>query len=73
MASTAKISAVLVQPLALALASTDGALDALWRATDLTPQMIADPEARVSPAQFCVAWAEATRLAKDPALALRIA
>ena len=73
MASAAKISAVLVQPLAVALASIDGALDALWRATDLTPQMIADPEARVSPAQFCVAWAEATRLAKDPALALRIA
>ena len=73
MASTAKISAVLVQPLAMALASIDGALDALWRATDLTPQMIADPEARVSPAQFCVAWAEAARLAKDPALALRIA
>lgn len=73
MASAAKISAVLVQPLAMALATNDGALEALWRATDLTPQMIADPEARVSPAQFCIAWAEATRLAKDPALALRIA
>ena len=73
MASAAKISAVLVQPLAMALASKGGALDAFWRATDLTPQMIADPEARVSPAQFCIAWAEATRLAGDPALALRIA
>ena len=73
MASAAKISAVLVQPLAMALASIDGALDAFWRATDLTPQMVADADARVSPAQFCVAWAEATRLAKDPALALRIA
>ncbi|MEO7112176.1 MAG: AraC family transcriptional regulator, partial [Polyangiaceae bacterium] len=48
-------------------------LDAFWRATDLTPQMIADPETRVSPAQFCVAWAEALRLSGDPALALTIA
>lgn len=73
MGSTAKISAVLIQPLAMALARTDGALDAFWRATDLTPEMIADPETRVSPAQFCVAWAEATRLSGDPALALTIA
>jgi AraC-like DNA-binding protein len=73
MASTAKISAVLVQPLVVALMNFDGALDAFWRATDLTPQMIADPEARVSPAQFCVAWAEALRLSGDPALALTIA
>ena len=73
MGSTAKISAVLIQPLVLALAAKDGALDAFWRATDLTPQMIADPEARVSPAQFCVAWAEASRLSGDPTLALSIA
>lgn len=73
MGSTAKISAVLVQPLVVALMNFDGALDAFWRATDLTPQMIADPEARVSPAQFCVAWAEALRLSGDPALALTIA
>jgi AraC-like DNA-binding protein len=73
MTSTAKISAVLVQPLVVALMNFDGALDAFWRATDLTPQMIADPEARVSPAQFCVAWAEALRLSGDPALALTIA
>jgi AraC-like DNA-binding protein len=73
MASAAKISAVLVRPLAMALARTEGALDAFFRATDLTPQMIADPEARVSPAQFCVAWAEATRLSGDATLALTIA
>jgi AraC-like DNA-binding protein len=73
MGSTAKISAVLIQPLATALMQTEGALDAFWRATDLTPQMIADPETRVSPAQFCVAWAEALRLSGDPALALTIA
>jgi len=50
-----------------------GALERFWRATDLTPEMIGDPEARVSPAQFCVAWAEAARLSGEPALALRIA
>jgi AraC-like DNA-binding protein len=71
--SLAEISAVLVRPLALALAPVPGALDAFFRATDLTPQMIADPEARVSPAQFCVAWGEAVRLSGDAALALRIA
>lgn len=73
MASTANISAVLVRPLALALAASPAALAAFWRSTDLTPEIVADPEARVSPAQLCVAWAEATRLANDPALALKIA
>jgi AraC-like DNA-binding protein len=71
--SRAKVSAVLVRPLVQALEALPEALDRFWRATDLTPQMVADPEARVSPAQFCVAWAEATRLSGDPALALRIA
>jgi AraC-like DNA-binding protein len=71
--SGAKVSALLVWPLAQALGPIPGALDGFWRATDLTPEMIADPEARVSPAQFCVAWAEAARLSGEPALALRIA
>jgi AraC-like DNA-binding protein len=73
MTSGAAISAVLVRPLVAALAPVPGALEAFWRATDLTPEMIADQEARVSPAQFCVAWGEAVRLSGDPALALRIA
>ena len=73
MPSTANISAVLVRPLVLALSASPTALAAFWRATDLTPEIVADAEARVSPAQFCVAWAEATRLANDPALALSIA
>jgi AraC-like DNA-binding protein len=63
----------LVRPLAQALEPVPGALEKFWRATDLTAAMLLDPEARVSPAQFCVAWAEATRLSGDPALALRIA
>ncbi len=70
---TTSISAVLVRPLTRALEHVPGALAAFWSATDLTPEMVEDPEARVSPAQFCVAWAEAQRLTGDPALALRIA
>ncbi len=73
MTSRAKVSVVLVRPLAQALEPVSGALERFWRATDLTPAMLLDPEARLSPAQFCVAWAEATRLSGDPALALRIA
>jgi AraC-like DNA-binding protein len=49
------------------------ALETFYSSSDLTPQMLADAEARVSPAQFCVAWAETIRLSGDPALALRIA
>jgi AraC-like DNA-binding protein len=65
------ISVLLVRPLALALGSSR--LPAFWRATDLTPELIADDDARISPAQFCVAWAEAVRLTGDPQLALAIA
>ena len=67
------ISVVLVRPLVQALADSQPTLAAFYRATDLSPQLLADPEARVSPAQFCVAWSEAIRLSKDPTLALRIA
>ncbi len=73
MASTANISVMLVRPLVVALVQSPAALAAFWRSTDLTSEIVADAEARVSPAQFCVAWAEATRLANDPALALTIA
>jgi AraC-like DNA-binding protein len=65
------ISVLLVRPLALALGSRH--LSAFWRATDLTPELVADNDARISPAQFCVAWAEAVRLTGDPQLALAIA
>jgi AraC-like DNA-binding protein len=71
--SRASISTVLVRPLARALEGSPDALAALFGAADLTPQMLADAEARISPAQFCVAWAQALRLSGDPALALRIA
>lgn len=68
----ASISTVLVRPLVHALMGNPAALAALFAKTDLTPEIVADPEARVSPAQFCVAWAEAIRQSGDLALALRI-
>jgi len=65
------VSVVLVRPLVAAVGSAG--LAAFWGATDLTPQIVADDEARISAAQFCVAWAEAIRLTARPTLALDIA
>jgi AraC-like DNA-binding protein len=65
------ISVLLVRPLLAAVGSAG--LEPFWGATDLTPQIVADDDARISPAQFCVAWSEAMRLTGDPRLALRIA
>ena len=67
------VSVILVRPLALALSSSAAGLAELWRETDLTPAMLADADARVSPSQLCVGWAAAIRLTGDPTLALRIA
>lgn len=67
------ISVVLVRPLVAALQPSQQALSRFFSATDLTPEIVADADARISPAQFCVAWAEATRLSGDPTLSLRIA
>jgi AraC-like DNA-binding protein len=64
------VSVVLVRPLVAALPST--ALDSFWQASDLTPPIVADDDARISAAQFCVAWSEAIRLTGDRQLALRI-
>lgn len=65
------ISTALVRPLVAALEPRG--LAELFAKADLTKEIALDPEARVSPAQFCVAWAEALRLSGDPALALAIA
>lgn len=65
------VSVMLVRPL-LAAVGTAG-LEALLGASDLTPQLVADDDARISPAQFCVAWSEATRLSNNRQLALAIA
>jgi AraC-like DNA-binding protein len=62
------ISTLLVRPLVDAVGG-----EALLRACELTPEMLADADARISPAQFCVAWAEAIRLSGAPSLALRLA
>ncbi len=66
-------SVVLVRPLVRALERSPGALAEFFAATDLTPEMLADTDARVSPAQLCVGWAVAIRLSGDPTLPLRIA
>lgn len=63
------VSALLLHPLLAALDHPEQ----LFRATDLTPELVADADARVSPAQFCVAWAEVARLSGDAHVALHIA
>jgi AraC-like DNA-binding protein len=65
------VSVLLVRPVILAVGSAG--LDAFWRATDLTPEIVGDGDARISAAQFCVAWAEGMRLANNRQLALAIA
>jgi hypothetical protein len=64
------VSVVLVRPVVMALPSAKH--PAFWAATDLTPELVADDDARISPAQFCVAWAELLR-ATRPEIALAIA
>jgi AraC-like DNA-binding protein len=71
--SGGSVSIVLVRPLVQAVQASPSSLAELLSATDLTPEMMADSDARVSPAQFCVAWAAAIRLSGDPTLALRLA
>lgn len=73
MPSSGKISIALVRPLIQVLSPNPEALAAFWAATELTAEMAADPEARVSSSQFCAAWSLALRASGDPALALRLA
>jgi AraC-like DNA-binding protein len=65
------VSTLLVRPVVAALGSAH--LAAFWGATDLTPQLVLDDNARISPAQFCVAWAELIQLSGTPHIALAIA
>lgn len=65
------VSVLLVRPLVLAVGPAGA--DALWSATGLTPQIVADDDARISAAQLGAAWAEALRLTGDRLLPLRIA
>jgi AraC-like DNA-binding protein len=65
------VSVLLVRPVIAALGSAR--LAAFWAATDLTPEMVSDDDTRISPAQFCIAWAELVRLTGTPEIALAIA
>lgn len=65
------VSVLLVRPLVAAIGS--GELAAFWATTDLTAEIVADDDARISAPQFCVAWAEALRITANPLLALAIA
>ncbi|NVB80885.1 MAG: AraC family transcriptional regulator [Kofleriaceae bacterium] len=65
------VSVVLVRPVVASLPSAQHA--AFWAATDLTPELVGDDDARISPAQFCVAWAELSRATGRGAIALDIA
>ncbi|MBA3502267.1 MAG: AraC family transcriptional regulator [Myxococcota bacterium] len=67
----ASVSVLLVRPLVAAVGTAG--LEALFGATDLTPQLLGDDDARISPAQFCVAWSEAIRITNNRQLALAIA
>ncbi|MGZ3421186.1 MAG: AraC family transcriptional regulator [Polyangiales bacterium] len=73
MPSVGTVSALLLRPLASALLAAEADLEAFYQATDLTPEILADAEARVTPSQFCVAWSELVRLTREPTIALRIA
>src|SRR5690606_36104531 len=68
----ASVSALLVRPLVAAL-EPSAARDAFFTATDLTPELVADADARISPAQLSVAWSELARLSGEPAIALTVA
>ena len=59
---------LLVRPVIAALRDAP----AFWRATELTPELVADTDARITPAQFAVAWAELVRQTHS-AVALDIA
>ena len=72
MRPSTSISVLLLSPLIIMLDSP-AARESFFGASDLTPAQLADPDARVSPSQFCVAWAELRRLSGDPQVALRVA
>ena len=65
------VSVVLVRPVAAAVGGAS--LDAFWGATGLTPQLLADDDARISAPQLAAAWAEALRLTGNRLLPLQLA
>ncbi|HWO21398.1 MAG TPA: AraC family transcriptional regulator [Kofleriaceae bacterium] len=68
------VSVLFVRPLVAAIDAAVGpGLEAFWRATELTPQLIADDDARIMAPQLAAAWDEAIRLTGDQQLPLRAA
>lgn len=73
MRSVGSVSTLLLRPVVTALIAAGADLEAFYGATDLTPEIVADADARVTPSQRCVAWAELLRLTGNPRVALAIA
>jgi AraC-like DNA-binding protein len=73
MRAQGSVSALLVQPLVAALSASPPLVDTFFRTTNLTPELLTDPDARISPSQFSLAWTGGIRLSGDPRLALGIA
>jgi AraC-like DNA-binding protein len=67
------VSALLAQPLVLALSSSPSGMEAFFRSADLTPELLGNQDARITPSQFAAMWAEAIRSSGNPRLALDIA
>lgn len=69
----ASISTLLLRPVAAAVAPFPDGTAQLFGAADLSAPLLADDDARVTPAQFCVAWAELARITGNPRIALALA
>lgn len=74
--ASGSISTLLVRPIVATILGVDDverSLQDFHRATGLTPELVADGDARITPAQFCVAWAELVRISRSPRVALDMA
>lgn len=67
---TGTVSTLLLQPVLAAFPPDER--PRLFRSADLTNEIVSDRDARVSPTQFCVAWAELVRVT-DREITLRLA
>lgn len=67
------VSTLLLRPVVFALGTAHPAIGELYRAAQLTPEIIADVDARIAAHQLRTAWREAIRITGDPLLPLRLA
>lgn len=68
------VSTLLLRPIVFALRTAHpGAMDDFHRATGLSPDTVADIDARIEAHQLRIAWREAIRITGDPLLPLRLA